>query len=267
MSSERPKFLRRLKGTLLSRATNPRSSSEPRSQLDGLVKPGGLSGNGNSTPVSYGPTPASTSEDVSSALSIPVEQPPSESLGLTSTLSFSYPPGNDVDTLPKNDKPKRMAVTDNPPKHEPHKQLTETGATDECIAEKDNLWDQAYECLTKENPSLVAHYEQILSLEEAGGMKDCLDLQGPPGKVGNTHTHTRWTDLASKKLASLDQSRLTLGLGSKTAVLRDGVDKVLTIVITATDFVSSTVAAEPHAALAWAGVCLLLPVSLVCHRI
>ncbi len=39
-------------------------------------------------------------------------------------------------------------------------------------------------------------------------------------------------------------------------------DKAVKIVVAAKDFVSSAVSSEPHAALAWAGVCVFLPVNL-----
>ena len=38
-------------------------------------------------------------------------------------------------------------------------------------------------------------------------------------------------------------------------------DKAVKIVVAAKDFVSSAVSSEPHAALAWAGVCVFLPVN------
>lgn len=39
-----------------------------------------------------------------------------------------------------------------------------------------------------------------------------------------------------------------------------GFDQAVKIVVAAKEFVSSAVSSEPHAALAWAGVCVFLPV-------
>jgi hypothetical protein len=61
-------------------------------------------------------------------------------------------------------------------------------------------------------------------------------------------------ELASKKLAVVKDSRVKIRLGSRTVVLKDGVDQALTVVIAVEDFLSSAVSAEPHAAFAWAGM-------------
>lgn len=39
-----------------------------------------------------------------------------------------------------------------------------------------------------------------------------------------------------------------------------GFDQAVKVVVAAKEFVSSAVSSEPHAALAWAGVCIFLPV-------
>ena len=111
--------------------------------------------------------------------------------------------------------------------------------------------------------SLVEDYERILSLEEAATWTDELETtQSAPVSIPLAHAHRRLADLASKKLSALDESRLKIWLGSKNVVLKDGVDQVVTIVGAAKDIVSSTLASDPHAALAWAGVCVLLPLLL-----
>ena len=51
-------------------------------------------------------------------------------------------------------------------------------------------------------------------------------------------------------------------MAGRKVVLHEQFDKFIRIVIFAKDFVSSAVNAEPHAALAWTGVCVLLPVSI-----
>lgn len=118
-----------------------------------------------------------------------------------------------------------------------------------------DIWELAYQRLSEKNPSLVKHYEQILVQEEAE------DSQHDIVQQDITHSITRLTNLASKKLVTLDDSRLKIRLRSKTFVVKDGVDQVLTVVIAAKDFVSGIVTSEPHGAIAWAGVCVLLPVS------
>jgi hypothetical protein len=64
---------------------------------------------------------------------------------------------------------------------------------------------------------------------------------------------------------------LTTRLDSKNArnrnrddeyVVKEQVDKILSAIIYIKDFISSAASLEPHAALAWAGVSVFLPVSL-----
>ncbi|KUJ15374.1 uncharacterized protein LY89DRAFT_719937 [Mollisia scopiformis] len=130
-------------------------------------------------------------------------------------------------------------------------------ASSEASPPETDIWKLAYERLTKEKPSLVEHYEQILAQEEADSSAKSQDS---PENI--TNSITRLTDLASKKLAHLDDSRLKIRLRSKTFVVKDGVDQVLEIVVAAKDFVSGIVASDPHVAIAWTGVCVLLPLLL-----
>jgi hypothetical protein len=67
----------------------------------------------------------------------------------------------------------------------------------------------------------------------------------------------RLVSLATKKLKVADDSSW---LNAFDPSLRDHVNRIIRVVIAAKDFVSTAVSAEPHAALAWAGVCVLLPV-------
>lgn len=125
--------------------------------------------------------------------------------------------------------------------------------------QKVDIWKLAYLRLSEKKPSLVKHYEQILAQEEAEEADLSTQTQATQPEI--TDSVTRLTNLASKKLTALDDSRFKIRLRSKTFVVKDGVDQALTVVIAAKDFVSGIVASEPHAALAWAGVCVLLPVS------
>lgn len=118
-----------------------------------------------------------------------------------------------------------------------------------------DIWKLAYQRLSEKNPKLIKNYEHILTLEEG----DNHESDAIPQEI--THSISRLTSLAAKKLAALDDSRLKIRLKSKTFVVKDGVDQVLKVVIRAKDFVSGIVTTEPHGAVIWAGVCVLLPVS------
>jgi hypothetical protein len=70
------------------------------------------------------------------------------------------------------------------------------------------------------------------------------------------------TSLVDEKIQAIDIDKWTVKLGDRSFAVRDQVDRVVKVVIAVKDFVSAQVSAEPHAAVAWAGVCILLPVSL-----
>lgn len=137
---------------------------------------------------------------------------------------------------------------------------------DQALAEKTkprDLWEDAYERLGRDKPGFVAQYEKILALEGCEEEKSSQTTQNIHDQASQpriTHSRTRLTTLAKKKLASLDESRLAIKLGSKTLQFKDGVDPVVKVLIAAKDLISGAVTSEPHAALAWTGVCILLPV-------
>jgi N-terminal domain of NWD NACHT-NTPase len=80
-------------------------------------------------------------------------------------------------------------------------------------------------------------------------------------KLGTSKREEQMSALVQKKLQIMDSKRWRIQLGNKSIGVSEQIDKVITIVLFAKDFVSSAVSADPHAALAWAGVCVLLPVS------
>ena len=55
---------------------------------------------------------------------------------------------------------------------------------------------------------------------------------------------------------------MSLVVAGRKIVLQEQVNRIIRVIMFAKDFVSSAVNAEPHAALAWTGVCMLLPVSM-----
>lgn len=68
--------------------------------------------------------------------------------------------------------------------------------------------------------------------------------------------------LAKEKLEKLSEAQLSFSIGKKKIVTREAVRKAIKVVSTFKDVVSSAISAEPHAALAWAGVMAILPVSV-----
>jgi hypothetical protein len=68
-------------------------------------------------------------------------------------------------------------------------------------------------------------------------------------------------EIAEDKLASIPDARLSFQIRDRPIVIRQGVVKAIRVVNAFKPIISGAVAAEPHAALAWAGISTVLPVS------
>lgn len=78
--------------------------------------------------------------------------------------------------------------------------------------------------------------------------------------LGSVQREEQLRDLVRFKLEKNESSAWSFKIGSKDIVLRDQADKIAKAVLFVKGFVDSALTSEPHAALAWAGVCILLPV-------
>ncbi|KAG7007336.1 hypothetical protein G7Y79_00010g028370 [Physcia stellaris] len=122
------------------------------------------------------------------------------------------------------------------------------------LIEPRDLWDEAYQALRLANSELVEHYEESI-----------MRLDSSNTSLAPLGTLARQEQLATvikKRLESIEHDRIYVKILGKTIVLQEQVDRFGRIIMFAKDFVSSAVSAEPHAALAWAGVCMLLPLLL-----
>jgi len=72
----------------------------------------------------------------------------------------------------------------------------------------------------------------------------------------------RMQQLVNRKLEDMHNSRLKIIVCGKEVIVRDVVGKIVGVIISAKSYISSAVSAEPHAALAWAGILVILPVSI-----
>jgi len=137
---------------------------------------------------------------------------------------------------------------------------SEPGTVASADDKSEDLWDRAYTALRKREDlrKLIDTYEKVL-LENLPG-------EGTPtntfASLKASHREERMSALVQKKVDDMEQAQFKLRLGNKKIKLRPQVDRVVKVVIYAKDFVTSGVSADPHAALAWAGVCVFLPVSL-----
>ncbi len=123
----------------------------------------------------------------------------------------------------------------------------------------DDLWDRAYSLLVddKEGRKLIYVYEKVLQAEIGGtNPPDVFTSENISGR------QIRLSSLVSKKLKQMDDDSWWFQFGERVVEVKAQVDRVLKAVVFAKDFVSSVASTEPHAALAWAGVSMLLPLLL-----
>jgi hypothetical protein len=78
--------------------------------------------------------------------------------------------------------------------------------------------------------------------------------------VGSAEREKQLKNLLDLKLQALKDSRFKFTIGQKEVIVREQVNKIVGALIYAKDAIGPAVSAEPHAALAWAGVSILLPV-------
>jgi hypothetical protein len=149
-----------------------------------------------------------------------------------------------------------------------------------------DLWDRAYEMLRSRDKSLVEKYEKILddelrasifSTAVLGAVTSVGMSVGLKGESSNPNVTNAATTLAvlgtparqeqmkslvQQKIKNYEDSAWKFKVGSKSVVVRDQTEKFVNAIMFAKSFVDSVVASDPHVALAWTGVCILLPVSI-----
>ena len=117
-----------------------------------------------------------------------------------------------------------------------------------------DLWDRAYNSLREDKNTrrLLDSYEKVL-FSELGANSQHEDFN-------ELEKRQELSPLIKKRLQEIDNSRWKFTLGSQTIELKAQVDRIVKAVLFAKDAVSSALISESHAALAWAGVCVILPV-------
>jgi hypothetical protein len=149
-----------------------------------------------------------------------------------------------------------------------------------------DLWDKAYEMLRSRDKSLVEKYEKILDDELRASISSTavlgaitsvgmsVGLKGDDSTPNTTDAATtlavlgsparqeQMKSLVQQKIKKYEDSAWKFKVGSKSVVVRDQTEKFVNAIMFAKSFVDSVVASDPHVALAWTGVCILLPVSI-----
>jgi len=120
------------------------------------------------------------------------------------------------------------------------------------------LWDQAYDDLRAKEENLVKDYEATLS----GNLKTI---------VGSTtalsgfriRREDQMKMVLKEKIEEVKKNTWKLKFSGKEVPVKDLIEPVFGIIDWANNYIGNAVSANPYASIAWAGVSLLLPVSLV----
>jgi len=119
-----------------------------------------------------------------------------------------------------------------------------------------DFWDRAYQLLREDQSqkSSLKKYEHILALEFGG------QHQSPTASGGLTSSDKeKLLGMVAKKLERMEDEPWRIKVGDTSIELRPQFNRFVNAVIAVKDFVSAAVSSEPHATLAWAGVCIVLP--------
>ena len=121
-----------------------------------------------------------------------------------------------------------------------------------------DLWNEAYEELKETEPKLVGQYEAVMSKE----MSTILGNKSLPHGVPEDFTMKKeqMAALVAQKVAEAKVNIWKLKYGDNDILAKDLVDPVVNLINDAEEF--GALSTNSDALIAWAGVSLLLPVSL-----
>ena len=116
-----------------------------------------------------------------------------------------------------------------------------------------DLWDEACRALRETDSTLMRQYEEMIMREN--------QEEAHLAPVGSLTRQEQLLAIVTRRLDSIENDQKSFIVAGKTVILHEQLNKVVRVIMSARNFVSQAVSAEPHAALAWAGVSMLLPVS------
>ncbi|GFP58783.1 hypothetical protein TASIC1_0011015000 [Trichoderma asperellum] len=138
-----------------------------------------------------------------------------------------------------------------------------------------SLWDRAYDGLREKDRKLVEEYEQLLSIELQTSTSTKNDLQPArrdngderdvriENQMESSDRRTRLSQLetiTNKGLQQLEKKKTRFNMFGREFILRDQLAQATRLIQTIKDVIDDAVRASPEASIAWAGVCVILPV-------
>lgn len=177
---------------------------------------------------------------------------PSELSATENSVKPSGPPGN-LDKLSKPDSVNCNATTVSGLPEFPQAEKTipdpSSCTTPTSSSDSDNPWELAYGILQAREPKLVEAYQAHLRLAQHDNSVH-TNLSNPRSVQS----------VMTKLLEDREKKQWRVSLLGKDVKIREQTEKLAKFLLWADPIVKSAVSTQPYAALAWAGVSLLLPV-------
>ncbi|KAL3478561.1 hypothetical protein BJX99DRAFT_105023 [Aspergillus californicus] len=121
-----------------------------------------------------------------------------------------------------------------------------------------NLWDIACARLREEEPELMDAYTNDLLM--AGRQPPTTEERvANETSTEGYQQERRLQELTLRKLNALAEARWKITIGGKDVIVRDQIANVARKILSFKEAIGIAVSAEPHAALAWTGVLVVLP--------
>lgn len=121
----------------------------------------------------------------------------------------------------------------------------ESPAESQALSVTPLLWDKAYAKLKEGKPNLLTEYESLLKTELAAGTGELKKQQ--------------LSDIAARGLDRMSDKKAKYTIFGHEYVVKDQVAQVSRLLINLKSFISDAIKVSPEASLAWAGVCVILP--------
>lgn len=119
------------------------------------------------------------------------------------------------------------------------------------------LWNQAYEELRENEPKLIEKYEERISYQVSGRVGKTTAVSG----LRKVRRREQMEVIVKQKLKGIEDGDWRIPLADDLIAIRDLCGYVASIVDWRNEFVDTVSEFSPYDSIAWAGVCLLLPVS------
>ncbi|KAK5993794.1 hypothetical protein PT974_07231 [Cladobotryum mycophilum] len=146
---------------------------------------------------------------------------------------------------------------------------------DQSEAAKISLWDRAYDSLREKDEQLVEEYEELLSreLQSNTGSNNDTPIDGhnnadespikSENQIDSSNRKIRLAQLetiTSSGLGQLDEKKARYFIFGHEFILRDQLAQATQFIQNIKGVIDEAVKASPPASLAWAGVCVILPI-------